>query len=81
MHFQPEGCFELLERCKEKSIGTAVDTAGNVKWTSFARILPVNYELTEIIVILSFYCSTSFCRKKEHILCFLQELRKSDPPS
>jgi glycyl-radical enzyme activating protein len=46
---QPEGCFELLERCKEKGIGTAVDTAGNVAWASFARILPVtDYILYDI---------------------------------
>jgi pyruvate formate lyase activating enzyme len=38
---QPEGCFELLKTCKKMDIGTAVDTAGNVKWSSFECILPV----------------------------------------
>ena len=30
---------EILSRCKEKGIHTAVDTAGNVAWESFERIL------------------------------------------
>lgn len=31
--------FELLKRCKENGIHTAVDTAGNVPWEYFDRIL------------------------------------------
>lgn len=31
---------ECLKRCKENGIHTAVDTAGNVKWENFERILP-----------------------------------------
>ncbi|MBN2323080.1 MAG: glycyl-radical enzyme activating protein [Spirochaetes bacterium] len=38
---QPEGCFEILERCKKRGIHTAVDTAGYVEWSSFERVLPV----------------------------------------
>jgi len=46
---QPKGCFELLKSCKESGLGTAVDTAGNVKWSSFERILPVtDYILYDI---------------------------------
>lgn len=32
--------FEILKKCKENGIHTAVDTAGNVKWESFEKILP-----------------------------------------
>ena len=31
---------ELLKRCKENNVHTAVDTAGNVSWEYFERILP-----------------------------------------
>lgn len=31
---------EVLKKCKENEIHTAVDTAGNVSWESFERILP-----------------------------------------
>ncbi len=31
---------EILKKCKEKGIHTAVDTAGHIKWESFERILP-----------------------------------------
>lgn len=31
---------ELLKKCREKGIRTAVDTAGNVPWDYFERILP-----------------------------------------
>ncbi len=31
---------EILKKCKENGIHTAVDTAGNVPWESFERILP-----------------------------------------
>ena len=31
---------EALKKCKENEIHTAVDTAGNVSWESFERILP-----------------------------------------
>ena len=46
---QPESCYELLERCKEINIGTALDTAGNVDWSDFQRVLPVtDYFLYDI---------------------------------
>lgn len=32
--------YEILKRCKEDGIHTAVDTAGNVPWESFEKILP-----------------------------------------
>ncbi|WP_027630427.1 glycyl-radical enzyme activating protein [Ruminiclostridium cellobioparum] len=38
---QTEFLYEILKRCREKGIHTAVDTAGNVPWSSFERILPV----------------------------------------
>lgn len=31
---------EILEKCKSEGIHTAVDTAGNVPWKSFEKILP-----------------------------------------
>lgn len=31
---------DVLKKCKEKSIHTAVDTAGNVPWADFERIIP-----------------------------------------
>ena len=31
---------EILRKCKENGIHTAVDTAGNVPWESFERVLP-----------------------------------------
>jgi pyruvate formate lyase activating enzyme len=33
--------LEILKKCKENGIHTAVDTAGHVPWESFERILPV----------------------------------------
>ena len=38
---QLEGLEELLKRCWDSGIHTAVDTAGHVPWSAFARILPV----------------------------------------
>ena len=32
--------LDLLKKCKEHEIHTAVDTAGHIPWTSFAQILP-----------------------------------------
>ena len=32
--------FEILKKCKENGIHTAVDTAGNVEWNRFEKILP-----------------------------------------
>ena len=37
---QADELLELLKRCKNLNIHTAVDTAGNVPWESFERILP-----------------------------------------
>ncbi len=37
---QPEVLTELLAKCKEAGIHTAVDTAGNVDWEIFERVLP-----------------------------------------
>ena len=31
---------EILKKCKENGIHTAVDTAGNVSWTNFEKIMP-----------------------------------------
>ena len=36
----PEFLGVILRKCKESGIHTAVDTAGNVPWSSFERILP-----------------------------------------
>lgn len=32
--------YELLMRCRDSNIHTAVDTAGNVPWSSFEKVLP-----------------------------------------
>lgn len=37
---QPEFTIELLKRCKENGINTAVDTTGFVKWKNIERALP-----------------------------------------
>lgn len=37
---QPEFTLELLKRCKENGINTAVDTTGFVKWRIVEKILP-----------------------------------------
>ena len=37
---QPDFTFELLRRCKEAGINTAVDTTGFVKWEVIERVLP-----------------------------------------
>jgi pyruvate formate lyase activating enzyme len=38
--WQPEFTIELLKRCKEEGINTAVDTTGYVKWEIIEKILP-----------------------------------------
>jgi len=38
--WQPEFTLELLRRCKEKGIPTAVDTTGYVKWEIIEKVLP-----------------------------------------
>ena len=37
---QIDALTELLKKCKENSIQTAVDTAGDLPWTHFEKILP-----------------------------------------
>ena len=37
---QADGLAELLKRCRENGIHTAVDTAGNIPWASFEKVLP-----------------------------------------
>lgn len=38
--WQPEFTIELLRRCKESGINTAVDTTGYVKWEIIEKVLP-----------------------------------------
>jgi pyruvate formate lyase activating enzyme len=38
---QPDFVFELLKKCKEEGIGTAVETSGHIKWEHMERSLPV----------------------------------------
>lgn len=37
---QLEFLIELLKKCKEHNIHTAIDTAGNINWSCFEQILP-----------------------------------------
>lgn len=37
---QTDFLYEILKKCRENSIHTAVDTAGNVPWEYFEKILP-----------------------------------------
>lgn len=37
---QSEFCAGLLRRCREAGVHTAIETAGNVPWEAFARVLP-----------------------------------------
>lgn len=36
----PEGFVDVLKRCRESGIRTAIDTAGNVPWDNFEKVLP-----------------------------------------
>jgi pyruvate formate lyase activating enzyme len=46
---QPDSCLEIFRLCREKNIGTALDTAGNVSWSEIQRVLPVtDYILYDI---------------------------------
>ncbi len=46
---QPDFAADILKKCRENNIHTAVETAGNVKWESFLKILPfVNLFLFDI---------------------------------
>lgn len=46
---QIDFCEALLKNCKEKNIHTAVETAGNVPWEYFERVLPyLDYVLYDI---------------------------------
>lgn len=46
---QIDFCEALLKNCKEKNIHTAVETAGNVPWEYFERVLPyLDYVLCDI---------------------------------
>ena len=38
---QPDFAFELLRLCKEAGLHTAIETAANVPWQVFERVLPV----------------------------------------
>jgi pyruvate formate lyase activating enzyme len=45
-------CRELLLRCRERNISTAVDTAGDVEWSVFEQVLPVtDYILFDVKAI------------------------------
>ncbi len=37
---QPEFAREILRLCKENGVNTAIETAANVKWEAFERVLP-----------------------------------------
>ncbi|MCQ2479684.1 MAG: glycyl-radical enzyme activating protein [Clostridia bacterium] len=37
---QSDFAAEILKKCKEKNIGTAIETAANVPWKSFQKVLP-----------------------------------------
>ncbi len=39
--YQPEFSYEILARCREEGIHTALETAGHVPWERLARLLPV----------------------------------------
>ena len=38
---QPEAAFEVLSACRVENVHTAIETAGNVPWDVFERVLPV----------------------------------------
>lgn len=37
---QPDFAAEILRKCKENGIGTAIETAANVPWSAFEKVLP-----------------------------------------
>lgn len=46
---QEKGCYEILKKSKEKSISTAIETAGNVKFSAFTKVIPfTDYLLFDI---------------------------------
>jgi pyruvate formate lyase activating enzyme len=49
---QEKSCYEILRKAKEKSISTAIETAGNVKWSAFTKVIPfTDYLLFDIKTI------------------------------
>jgi pyruvate formate lyase activating enzyme len=44
---QPEFALELLRRCRQEDIGTAVETCGHCRWEELAAILP----LTDLVMM------------------------------
>ncbi len=49
---QKEACYEILVRCKQNSVNTAIETAGNVNWDVFQKVLPLtDYLLFDIKTI------------------------------
>jgi pyruvate formate lyase activating enzyme len=39
--YQPEFSYEILSRCRDEGVSTAIETAGNVPWERLAELLPV----------------------------------------
>ena len=74
---QADFCTELLKKCKENGIHTAVDTAGHVPFDSFEKILPY----TDLF-LYDVKCYSEYLHKKgtgvsnEQILYNLRKLSK-----
>jgi pyruvate formate lyase activating enzyme len=39
--YQPEFSYEILSRCRDEGVSTAIETAGNVPWERLVALLPV----------------------------------------
>ncbi len=39
--YQPEFSYQILSRCREEGVSTAIETAGNIPWETLAGLLPV----------------------------------------
>lgn len=57
---QPDFGAEILEKCKENGVHTAIETALNVKWESVEKVLPY---------LDLFLCDIKCIDEKKHIMC------------
>jgi pyruvate formate lyase activating enzyme len=70
---QPEFLVEVLKECKKNNINTAIETAGNVSWSTFEKVLPyldlVMYDLKALDEdIYRKYISNNSKQIKENLL-------------
>lgn len=76
---QAKECYELLKRCKQRHISTAIDTAGNVNWSAFETVLPVtDYIIFDIKTLDNMLHQKGCGVPNKNILANLKNLKNSD---